>query len=245
MASKGNVVQTVISVLGVIAAFVTTLLTTPLDGSVDTLAVRAIQAVPRFALGVAAGVATIFAAKLMTIVGRKVRLWFRRPATKLKALAPEIKDLHGYDGIKVLAMTKPDILWIHHHIQRCDELRTELSKLGIPVPDRPRNSLLSIPPWRIFLLNLYGCAIRGDVKEARTVLERLEATEWFQKQQGLLERLAADQKPEADGNKAESGAAARGSRRVAQPAPVLRRAVRPPRRCSWCPKHPGPRYGDA
>ena len=198
--SKGNVRKIFDAAFGpAVAAVVAVLLATPLDSG-GTLAVMFVKALPALALGVAAGVATIFAAKLLTIVGRRVRLWFRRPATMLKALAPEIKDLHGYDETKVLAMTKPDILWIHHYIHRCDELRTELSKLGIPVPDRPRNSLLSMPPWRIFLLNLYGCAIRGDVKEARTVLEHLEATEWFQKQQGLLERLAADQKPAADGD---------------------------------------------
>ena len=187
MASKGNVVQTVISALGVIVAFVATLLTTPLDGSVDTLAARAIHAVPRFALGVAAGGATIFVAKLLTFLGRKIRPAFRRPATRLKALAPEIVDLYRYDKAKLVAQVKQNIFEIHHYTQRCEKLLTELSKLGIPAPPRPKSLELSV--WRKFLLTLYGRAIRGNVKHARVVLKYMEA---------------ADQKIVADGGEAGS-----------------------------------------
>ena len=165
VASKGNVEQTVISVLGVIGAFVATLLTTPLDGSVDTLAGRAIQALPRFAIGVAAGVATIFAARLLTFVGRKVRPWFRTRAAKLRALASEIEELYGFQ-----TPTKTDdlLLMVSYH-QRCDELIAKLEKIGVPAPTREQFVIL-----HSFLTVLYDCAIRGDVEKAKGVLKELE-----------------------------------------------------------------------
>ena len=167
MASKGNVVQTALSVLGVIGAFVATLLTTPLDGSVDTLAVRAIHAVPRFALGVAAGVATIFVAKLLTFVGREVWRWLRTitPTGSLRALASEIRELRRFEN-----PTGPDALPLvsDYHL-RCDELIAKLKKLRIPAPTREQFVIL-----RSFLTVLYDCAIWGDVERAKGVLKELE-----------------------------------------------------------------------
>ena len=83
VASKGSVGQIVIAAFGAIVGAVgTVLLTTPLDGG-ETPAVMVMKVLP--ALGVAAGVATIYAARLLTFVGRKVRPWFRTRSTKLRA----------------------------------------------------------------------------------------------------------------------------------------------------------------
>ena len=64
-----------------VGAVVAVLLATPFDSG-STLAGMLVKALPALALGVAAGVATIYAAKLLAFAGRKVRPWFRRPATK-------------------------------------------------------------------------------------------------------------------------------------------------------------------
>lgn len=165
MERKWKVAQTVISALGVIAAFVATLLTTPLDGSVDTLAARAIHSVPRFALGVAAGVATIFVARLLTLVGRKVRPLFRTRSTKLRALASEIEELRGFE-----TPTGPDALpRTFDHLQQRDKLMAKLEKLGIPTPTKEQLVIL-----HSFLTVLYDCAIRGDVERAKAVLREFE-----------------------------------------------------------------------
>ena len=135
MASKGNVGQIVITALGaVVSPVVAVLLVTPLDSG-STLAVMALNALPALALGVAAGLATIFAARLLTFLGRKVRPWFRTPATKLKALEPEIEDLYRYNMDQLLDSKQIDDLSVNRFLQRCNELRAKLNKLGIPSPE--------------------------------------------------------------------------------------------------------------
>ena len=167
MASKGTVRKIVDAALGpAVGAVVAVLFATPLDSGADTLAGMAMKVLPRLALGVAAGVATFFAIRLLTFLGRKVRPWFRTPATKLKALVPEIEDLYHYDQSRTASEIMKDRLFGSRHLQRREELGAELSKLGIPSPAEGKGSFT---PWRTFLHDLYGCAIRGDVKGARMV----------------------------------------------------------------------------
>ena len=166
MASKRNVWQTVITVLGaVVSAVVAVLLVTPFDSG-ETPADMLMKALPALALGVAAGVATIFAARLLDSLGRKVWRLLRTitPTGKLRALALEIKGLHGFQ-----TPTGPDApLLVASHLWRCDELMAKLEKLDIPALTREQFVIL-----RSFLAVLYDCAIRGAVEEAKTVLERL------------------------------------------------------------------------
>ena len=54
------------------------------------------KALPALELGVAAGLATIYAAKLLTFVVWKARPWFRTHSTKLKSLEPEVEALYDY-----------------------------------------------------------------------------------------------------------------------------------------------------
>ena len=154
MTSKGGVGQNVIAAFGpivsaVVGAVVTVLLTTPLDRGADTLAGMAMKALPRLVLGVAAGVATFFAIRLLTFLGRKVRPWFRRPATKLKALAPEIERLFDYDGDQLELMLLKNDLSLTRYYRRCDELKAKLSKIGIPAPPRG-----GVPYWISLLASL-------------------------------------------------------------------------------------------
>ena len=111
-------------------------------------------------------------------------------AARLKALAPEIEELYDYDKTELEALAGENILEVHHYTQRCDELLTKLSKLGIPAPPRPKD-FPALSRWRKFLLTLYGRAIRGNVKHARAVLKYLDA---------------ADQNLAEDGAEAESDA---------------------------------------
>ena len=144
MASKGNVGQIVITALGaVVSPVVAVLLVTPLDSG-STLAVMALSALPALALGVAAGLATIFAAKLLTFLGRKVRPWFRTPATKLKALEPQIEDVYRYNMHQLLDSKQIDDLSVNRFLQRCNELRAKLNKLGHPVAGAPQRGVFSL-----------------------------------------------------------------------------------------------------
>lgn len=205
--SKGGVGQNVIAAFGpivsaVVGAVVTVLLTTPLDRGADTLAGMAMKALPRLVLGVAAGVATFFAIRLLTFLGRKVRPWFRRPATKLKALAPEIERLFDYDGDQLELMLLKNDLSLTRYYRRCDELKAKLSKIGIPAP--PRGGVpYWISYWRAFLSTQYQCAIKGDLKEARREAKGLLE---YREKEIAKQASDADQKPAADGEGAESGA---------------------------------------
>ena len=165
MASKGNVRKIVDAVVGpAVGAVVAVLLATPLDSG-STLAVMFVKALPSLALGVAAGVATIFVAKLLTFLGRKIRPWFRTRATRLKALVPEILELRDFE-----TPTGPDaLLLVFDYRLRRDELMAKLEKLGIPPPTKEQFVIL-----RSFLTVLYDCAIRGDVERAKVVLTELK-----------------------------------------------------------------------
>ena len=182
MASKRNIRKIVDAVVGpAVGAVVAVLLATPLDSG-STLVVMFMKALPALAVGVAAGVATTFAARLLTFLGRKVRPWFRTRKGKLKALESEIEELYRYNKDQLEASARARDLSIARYVNRCRELRDKLKKLGIPSPpttDRPR--------WGKFLLHLYGCVGRGDVEQAK----------------GMLGRLDADQKP---GSNAKSDA---------------------------------------
>ena len=165
VASKGSVRKIVDAVVGpAVGAVVAVLLATPLDSG-GTLAVMFVKALPALALGVAAGVATIFAARLLTFVVWKVLPSFRTRSTKLRGLAPEIRELRGFE-----TPTGPDALPLvsDYHL-RCDELIAKLEKLGIPAPTREQFVIL-----RSFLAVLYDCAIRGDVEKAKGVLTEVE-----------------------------------------------------------------------
>ena len=164
MASKGNVRKIVDAAFGpAVGAVVAVLLATPLDSG-STLAVMAMKALPRLALGVAAGVAIFFAIRLLTFLGRKVRPWFRTPTAKLKALAPEIEELYRFQTPTELDAL---LLVVSYH-QRCDALIAKLKKIGIPAPTREQFVI-----WRSFLTVLFDCAIRGDVEKAKGVLKDL------------------------------------------------------------------------
>ena len=73
-----------------VGAVVAVLLATPLDSG-STQAMMFMKALPALELGVAAGLATIYAAKLLTFVVWKARPWFRTHSTKLKSLEPEVE----------------------------------------------------------------------------------------------------------------------------------------------------------
>ena len=188
VARKGNAREIVVAVLGVIGAIVASLFTAPLDGSVDTPAARIIQLLPRLAHWVAAGVATVFAVRLLTFLGRKVRPWFRSPGAKLRDLVYEIEELYGYDKNRMLASQQNRTLLAARFVGRSEVLIDKLRKLDIPTPE-PTNYLL----WRDFLRLLYRAAVGGNVKIARKAFERIEA---------------ADEKTAAADNKADSGTAA-------------------------------------
>ena len=166
MASKENVRQSVTSILGVIASVLVIL--ERLLGSDAPLTEIVQKEWPVLVLAVAAGVATIFAARLLTFLltflGRKVRPWLRTRKGKLKALKSEIRELRDFE-----TPTGPDApLQISDYHLRCDELRAKLEKLDIPAPTREQGVI-----WRSFLTVLYDCAIRRDVEKAKSVLEDL------------------------------------------------------------------------
>ena len=106
-------------------------------------------------LAVAAGVAIIFAAWLLTLLGRKVwrRLRTITPTGKLRALAPEIKKLHGF---QTPTGTDALLLMASYH-RRCDELVAKLKKLGIPGPSREQFVI-----WRPFLTGMFGARYPAD-----------------------------------------------------------------------------------
>ena len=162
MASKGNVGQIVAAA---VSAIVTVLLTTPLDSG-STLAGMAVKVLPRLALGVVAGLATM----LLTFVGRKVRPSFRTRSTRFKDLAQEIEELYDYKMDQLVDPKQMGDLSVNRFLQRCNELKAKLNRLGISSPEPLRGS----SRWRDFLRILHGCVIQGNVKGARGVLERLE-----------------------------------------------------------------------
>ena len=150
---------------------------TPLEGSGDSIAEMALKAPPRLVLGVAAGVATIFVARLLTFWGRKVRPWFRTPTAKLKALAPEIERLYAYETDKLERMQQTEDLALSRYLQDCNELGDKLRKISIPPPPRGGQHVWFYH-WRNFLGIQYECAYGGDLKkarkEAKDLLEYLE-----------------------------------------------------------------------
>lgn len=170
MASKGNVGQIITYILGGIAS-VLVILERLLDSG-DPLMEIVRKEWPVLVLAVAVGLATVGAAWLLTLLGRKVRPSFRTRATRLKALVPEIEELHSRKSEQLLDAHQMDDMSVSHFLHRCDELRDRLSKLGIPSPMPLRGGFSR---WRDFLRRLHASAIRGNVKEARGELERLDA----------------------------------------------------------------------
>ena len=158
MASKGNVRKIVDNAFGpAVGAVVAVLLATPLDSG-ETPAAAVLNAWPALLLGVAAGVGVIGATWLLTLLGRKVRPWFRTRSTRLKDLAPEIEELYGFQ-----TPTKTDdlLLLVSYH-QRCDELIAKLEKLGVPAPTRGAVCYLALLPDRPIRLRNPGR--RGEGK---------------------------------------------------------------------------------
>ena len=171
VASKGNVGQAVTYILGVIASVLVIL--ERLLGSGAPLVEIVRKEWPVLVLAVAAGLATIFAAKLLIIVGRKVRPSFRTRSTKLRALETEIEALYDYKMDQLLDPKQIGDLSVNRFLQRCNELRAKLNRIGILSPE----PLRGFSRWGDFLNNLHQCVIRGDVEAAKGVLERLEAAD--------------------------------------------------------------------
>lgn len=162
MASKGNFGQAVTYILGGIASLLVIL--ESLLGSDAPLVEIVRKEWPVLVVAVAVGLATFGAAKLLTLLGRKIRPAFRTRSTKLKALESEIEELPGFE-----TPTGPDALpRMSDYLWQRDQLMAKLEKLGIPTPTEEQLVIL-----RPFLTVLYDCAIRGDVEKAKGVLDRL------------------------------------------------------------------------
>ena len=110
------------------------------------------------------------------------------PATKLKALEPQIEGLYRYNMHQLLDSKQIDDLSVKPILAAIQRVESQTEQARHPVAGAPQRR---VSRWRDFLRILHGCVIQGDVKKAKGLLERLEA---------------ADQKRAADGNKAESDA---------------------------------------
>ena len=163
MASKANVGQIVITALGaVVSPVVAVLLVTPLDSG-STLAVMALSALRALALGVAAGLATIFAARLLTFLGRKVRPWFRIPATKLKALEPQIEDLYRYNMHQLLDSKQIDDLSVKPIPAAMQRVESQAEQARHPVAGAPQRRVWACSnAWRPLTRNARRTATRPN-----------------------------------------------------------------------------------
>ena len=83
---------------------------------------------------------------------------FRTRSTRFKDLAQEIEELYDYKMDQLVDPKQMGDLSVNRFLQRCNELRAKLNRLGISSPEPLRGS----SRWRDFLRILHRCVIQRE-----------------------------------------------------------------------------------
>ena len=120
-------------------------------------------------------------------IGKGILAWRQRreDSRKLRLLAPRITRLKQYHNGRFINYELPEnaMSFYENLIKSQTSLRPELEKLNVPAPipaPTPRTQkdaayFIQIEKWEDYLDMLSPLAVRGDLREARMILHRLEA----------------------------------------------------------------------